>query len=227
MGINPYNAPVSSFLRFGCCNSDTESADLSRFSATEVGSNCGSDFRSILWKIELKSVLTNSSRSLRLNISSWVTTESHSFRSQILVPTSGGGLEGGALANPYELVPYSSIRLRGNCSNGGKTNWFLAQINTSMSAPFSRFSTLQTLIEHFEQVSTLGIIAYLARLEIKAASFAHSYAPSGLYQLVVSLMSMVLNSLDFSKHDWTWLQGSITCLCVIHSSNLNNLKLQC
>ena len=97
LGINPYNAPVSSFLRFDCCDSNTESADLSRFSATEAGtSNCGSDFRSILWKIEPKSVLTNSSRSLRLNISSSVTTESHSLRSQILVPTSDGGLDGGA-----------------------------------------------------------------------------------------------------------------------------------
>ena len=61
---------------------------------------------------------------------------------------------------------------------------------------FSRFSTLQMLIEHFEQVSTLGITPYLAWLEIKPASFAHSYALSGLYQMVVSLMSMVLSSLD-------------------------------
>ena len=68
-----------------------------------------------------------------------------------------------------------------------------------MWAPFSRFSTLQKLIEHFEQVSTLGIIAYLAKLEIESASFSHSYAPSSLYRMVVSLMSMVLNSLDFSK----------------------------
>ena len=69
-----------------------------------------------------------------------------------------------------------------------------------MWAPFSRFSTLQTLIEHFEQVSALGTIAYLVRLEIKLVSFAHSYAPSGLYQLVsLTRMSMVLNSLDFSK----------------------------
>ena len=70
LGINPYNTPVSSFLRFDCCNSDTESADLSRFSAAEVGDNCGSDFRSMFTKIELKSVLTNSSKSFRLNISS-------------------------------------------------------------------------------------------------------------------------------------------------------------
>ena len=68
-----------------------------------------------------------------------------------------------------------------------------------MRALFSRFSTLQMLIE---QVSVPGIIVCLVRLEIKPASFAHSYAPSGLYQLVVSLMSMVvLNSLDFSKEN--------------------------
>ena len=69
LGINPYNVPVSSFIRFDC-DSDTKSAVLSRFSASEVGSNCGPDFRSMLWKIELKSVLTNSSRPSRLNISS-------------------------------------------------------------------------------------------------------------------------------------------------------------
>lgn len=69
LGIKPYNAPVSSFLRFDCV-SDTESVVLSRFSATELGIKCRSNFCSMLRKIELKSVLTNSSRSLRLNISS-------------------------------------------------------------------------------------------------------------------------------------------------------------
>ena len=88
-----------------------------------------------------------------------------------------------------------------------------------MWALFSRFSTLQMLIEHFEQVSILGIIAYLATLEIETVSFAHSYAPSGLYQLAVSLVLMVLNSLDFmfSEHKWfptiIEFEGLITCVC--------------
>lgn len=85
LGIKLYNDPVSSFLRFGC-GFDTESMVLSRF----FSGRCGSDFRSR--KIELKSVLTNSSKSSRLNISSWVTSESHSLRSQI---TLDGGADGG------------------------------------------------------------------------------------------------------------------------------------
>ena len=91
------------------------------------------------------------------------------------------------------------------------------------------------LIEHFEQVSVLGIIAYLARLEIKLASFVHSYARSGLYQLVVMTM---LNSFKLhfkgkfrGSHDirpmsrascgwqlrWLWLESVLrVCRIIFH-----------
>ena len=59
---------------------------------------------------------------------------------------------------------------------GREANWFLARENASVIVAFPCFSTLQTLIE---QVSALGPISHLARLETIPSSWIHSYARSG------------------------------------------------